>query len=95
MYLSNAPTYRAEITNHDGQILVVLFAPERLFSRGFRKICDAERWLTTLARRGLTQRAASYLNDEGRVIAAMPPFGAIAVKDVRVRKQANIPELFA
>jgi hypothetical protein len=94
MHMSNAPTYRAEITNHEGHILVVLFAPERLFSRGFRKICDAERWLTALARRGLPQRATSYLNDEGRTITAMPPFGAIAVKDARVRKQASIPELF-
>jgi hypothetical protein len=66
-----------------------------LFSRGFRKICDAERWLTTLARRGLTQRATSYLNDVGRVIMAMPPLGAIAVKDARVRKQATVPTLFA
>jgi hypothetical protein len=95
MHLSNQPAYHAEITNHDGQILVVLFGPERLFSRGFRKICDAERWLTTLARRGLTQRATSYLNDEGRVIMAMPPMSAITVKDARVRKQANIPTLFA
>jgi hypothetical protein len=95
MPLSSAPNCRAEITNHEGQILVVLFASERLFSRGFRKICDAERWLTTLARRGLTQRATSFLNDEGQVIAAMPPFGPIAVKDARVRKQASIPALFA
>jgi hypothetical protein len=34
------------------------------------------------------------LNDEGRTITAMPPFGAIAVKDARIRKQASIPELF-
>jgi hypothetical protein len=95
MHLSNAPTYHAEITNHDGQILVVLFGPERLFSRGFRKICDAERWLTTLARRGLSQRATFYLNDEGRAVAPMPPFGPITVKDARVRKQTRIPECFA
>jgi hypothetical protein len=95
MHLSNQPRYHAEITNRDGHILVVLFGPERLFSREFGKICDAERWLTTLARRGLTQRATSYLNDEGRVITAMPPLGAIAVKDARVRKQATVPTLFA
>jgi hypothetical protein len=94
MPLPNAPAYRAEITNHDGRLLVVLFASERLFSRDFRKICDAERWLTTLARRGLTPRAVGYLNDEGRRIAALPPFGAIAVRDARVRKQTHVPDVF-
>lgn len=95
MHLSKQPVYHAEITNHDGQILVVLFGTKRLFSRGFRKICDAERWLTTLARRGLTQRAVPYLNDEGRIVMPMPPLGAIAVKDARVRKQTDIPAIFA
>jgi hypothetical protein len=94
MPLSNVPAYRAEITNHDGHLLVVLFASERLFSRDFRKICDAERWLTTLTRRGLTSRALAYLHDEGRHINAMPPFGAIAVQDGRVRKQAILPDVF-
>jgi hypothetical protein len=37
----------------------------------------------------------SYLNDEGRIAMLMPPLGAIAVKDARVRKQADIPAIFA
>jgi hypothetical protein len=95
MHLPRPPAYRAEITNNDRHIRVVLFAPEPLFNREFRKIYDAERWLTTLARRGLTQRATSYVNVEGRAITAMPPFGAIVVEDARVRKQTTISGVFA
>jgi hypothetical protein len=94
MHDFNRPAYRAEITNHDGHLVVALFAGERLFSRQFRKICDAERWLTSLARRGLTVRAIPHVNGEGRHLRVMPPFGAIAVADARVRKQAILPAVF-
>jgi len=95
MPLSTPPIYHADVTNHDGQIFVVLYGTERLFSRTFYNICDAERWLTTLARHGLTQRATSYLNDEGKVVKAMGPLGAIAVQDKRVRKRASLRAVFA
>lgn len=94
MSVPHATVYRAEITNHGGFLLVVLFSAVHLFSRDFRKICDAERWLMTLARRGLTPRTLAYLNDERRYLVAMPPFGAIAVHDGRARKEAILPAIF-
>lgn len=94
--LENAP-YRGRVSNADGMILVVLTAPTGAlsFSRKFRKICPAERWLTALARTGLTARTAAYIESETAVPNTLPPFGRIVVEDARSAKRMTLPGTFA
>jgi hypothetical protein len=90
------PIYTAEITSVDGRILVTISAPTPAlrFSRLFHAICDAERWLSKLARAGLGQRDWMRIQEkdvERFELAAMAP---IKIVDKRRSKRCSLPDFF-
>jgi hypothetical protein len=96
MQVLKAPTYLAKVTNRNGRIHVAIYGPNThpLFSRTFRKICDVERWLTTLARSGLTHRATMLIEEPDELPAPLPPFGAITVEDERASRRFTLLKTF-
>lgn len=89
-------TFKAEISNADRRVVVAVTTPDgtSVFSRSFHAICDAERWLTKLARVGLQKRECKYLLEKDAVPFELAPLGPIQISDKRPAKRFQLPALF-
>jgi hypothetical protein len=89
-------TFQAEISNADGRVVVAVITPDgtSVFSRSFHVICDAERWLTKLARVGLRKRECKYLREKDALPFELAPLGPIQISDKRASKRFQLPVLF-
>lgn len=85
--------FRAEIAKVGGSILVSVFSKTGSvnFSRSFHGICDAERWLSGLAKNGLRARDLRFLSGSVVTVQALHPLGAIEVSDLRPSRRVELP----
>jgi hypothetical protein len=88
--------YKAEIASVEQKIIVVVISPDSatIFRRSFHTICDAERWLSRLARAGIRKRDCAYLLKKDTLPFELPPLRAIRVCDKRQSKRFELPEIF-
>jgi hypothetical protein len=89
-------TFKAEISSADRRVVVAVMTHDgtSVFSRSFHAICDAERWLTKLARVGLKKREWKYLLEKDALPVELAPLGPIQILDKRASKRFQLPVLF-
>lgn len=92
----NKPMYVAEVANAEGRIQVTMISAnsEVRFCRLFHAICDVERWLLRLARRGLSARDRTRLLEHELLAFDIDAFGPIQIVDYRQLKRCALPAVF-
>ena len=93
---ANKPMYVAEVANAEGRILVTIISANSAvrFCRLFHAICDVERWLSRLARVGLSTRDRTRLQEHDLLAFDVDAFGPIRTVDYRQLKRCALPEVF-
>jgi len=91
-----ARLYQTEMTGAGQNIVVAISANDTTirFSRSFASICDAERWLYRLAKRGLGKRDHQYLLSGGAYPLELTPLILISVSDKRTSRRFELPATF-
>lgn len=93
---ANKPMYVAEVANAEGRILVTIISASSAvrFCRLFHAICDAERWLSRLARVGLSTRDRTRLLEHELLTFDVDALGPIRIADYRQLKRCSLPDVF-
>ena len=92
-----ARMYQAEVTGTGRNIVMVISSndPQIRFSRSFSSICEVERWLYRLIRKGLCKRDYQYLSQIETHSLELPPLVSIAVCDKRSSRRFELPTTFS
>lgn len=93
---ANKPMYVAEVTNAEGRILVTIISANSAvrLCRWFQAICDVERWLSRLARVGLSTRDRTRLLEHELLAFDVDALGPIQIVDYRQLKRCALPDVF-
>lgn len=88
--------YVAEVASAAGGILVTVSSSTSTmkFSRSFRAICDAERWLLKLVHVGLNNRDCVHFKEKELIAFELPPMRSIQINDKRRAKRCVLPAYF-